>query len=177
MAIREAVIEDIPAMLEIYAPFVRETAVSFEYELPTREVFSHRFLEHKKDYPWLVWEENGQVLGYAYAGRAFERAAYGWNAEISCYLAPEIRGKGIGRKLYATIENILTKQGCRKVFAVVTSANQASVAFHEALGYTKQAVFREVGYKLGQWHDVIWLEKLLQPLGHPEEFPLPWRGL
>ena len=174
MSIRKVTLKDVPAMLEIYREFVESTAVSFEYEVPTVEVFSRRVEEHLAFYPWLVWEEQEKVLGYAYAGRAFERAAYAWNAEISCYLAPEIRGKGIGRRLYGEIERILLSQGVRKVFAVVTSANAPSVAFHEALGYKKTAVFPAVGYKLGQWHDVIWLEKQLMPLGSPAEFPQPW---
>lgn len=174
MSIRKVTLKDVPAMLEIYREFVESTAVSFEYEVPTVEVFSRRVEEHLAFYPWLVWEEQEKVLGYAYAGRAFERAAYAWNAEISCYLAPETRGKGIGRRLYGEIERILLSQGVRKVFAVVTSANAPSVAFHEALGYKKTAVFPAVGYKLRQWHDVIWLEKQLMPLGSPAEFPQPW---
>lgn len=177
MAIRAAKPTDIPAMLSIYAYFVENTAVSFEYVLPTQEEFLRRFEEHAAMYPWLVWEEDGEVLGYAYAGRAFERAAYAWNAEISCYLAERVRGKGIGRRLYAEIESILKKQGCRKVFAVVTSANEASVKFHEAIGYRPVAIYQNVGYKLGGWYDVIWLEKQLMPLGTPEQFPISWQDI
>ena len=177
MSIRRARVADVRQMLAIYDYFVRNTAVSFEYETPTQEEFSKRLSEHIALYPWLVWEENGRVLGYAYAGKAFERAAYAWNAEISCYLAEEIRGKGIGRKLYAAIEDILRRQGVRKVFAVVTSANAPSVAFHKALGYRKAVTYRKVGFKQGKWYDVIWLEKLLQPLGKPEQFPIPWEEL
>lgn len=177
MAIRAATPADIPAMLAIYSGFVLHTAVSFEYEVPTPEAFARRMQEHMADCPWLVWEEAGAVLGYAYAGRAFERAAYAWNAEISCYLAEEIRGRGIGRRLYTAIEAILTAQGYRKVFAVVTSANAPSVAFHEALGYHRTAVFPQVGFKQGQWYDVIWLEKTLQALCQPEEFPISWRKI
>ena len=174
MAIRRAGEEDLPAMLEIYAPFVKNTAVSFEYKTPTPEEFTRRFREHIAVYPWLVWEEKEKVLGYAYAGRAFERAAYSWNAEISCYLAEEIRGRGIGRLLYERIEEILRGQGIRKVFAVVTSANEPSIGFHKALGYQETARFPAVGYKLGAWYDVIWLEKQLMPLGEPQEFPQLW---
>ena len=177
MSIRSAVRADIPAMLEIYDYFVRETAVSFEYETPTEEDFARRMEEHMQVYPWLVWEEDGKVLGYCYAGRAFERAAYSWNAEISCYLAASVRRKGIGRLLYAEVERILISQGVQKVFAVVTSANLPSVRFHEALGYRQCALFREVGYKLGQWYDVIWLEKRLQIDPNPKNFPLPWTEL
>ncbi len=174
MSIRRAVAADVPAMLEIYDDFVRNTAVSFEYITPTVEEFNHRLEEHIAVYPWLVWEEEGRVLGYAYAGRAFERAAYAWNAEISCYLDASVRGRGVGRQLYARIEDILRAQGVRKVFAVVTSANIASVRFHEALGYRQTAVYRQVGFKLGRWYDVIWLEKQLCELGEPEKFPIPW---
>ncbi len=161
-------------MLAIYDHFVRDTAVSFEYETPTEEEFTRRLREHIAVYPWLVWEENGKVLGYAYAGRVFERAAYAWNAEISCYLAEHIQGKGVGRQLYAAIEDILSKQGVRKVYAIVTAANEPSVAFHKALGYREALTFSNVGFKHGKWYDVVWLEKQLQPLGAPDRFPTPW---
>lgn len=172
--IREAMAADVPAMLSIYEYYVKETAVSFEYELPSVEEFTRRLEEHKEMYPWLVWEEEGQVLGYAYAGRAFERAAYAWNAEISCYL--KVKGQGMGRKLYGQIEELLRLQGVRKVFAVVTSANPGSVAFHKAIGYTEAVVYRDVGFKFGAWYDVIWLEKTLCPLGSPKKFPISWRN-
>lgn len=177
MSIRPAEPADVPAMLEIYDDFVRRTAVTFEYQTPSVEVFTQRLADHIAFYPWLVWEEKGKVLGYAYAGRVFERAAYAWNAEISCYLAEAVRGRGIGRQLYAKIEEILTKQGIRKVFALVTSANQPSLAFHRAVGYREAAVLRDVGFKLGQWHHVIWLEKQLQPLDSPDQPPRSWHEI
>ena len=158
-------------MLAIYAPFVEHTAVSFEYDVPTEAEFARRLEEHQAAFPWLVCEENGRVMGYAYAGRAFERAAYGWNAEISCYLAPELRGRGVGRRLYARIEEILTRLGYYKLFAVVTSANAPSVAFHRALGFREAACFRNVGYKQGGWYDVLWLEKTLCDRPEPQCLP------
>lgn len=175
MSIRTATEADVPAMLSIYDEFVRNTAVSFEYETPSREEFTLRLREHIAVYPWLVYEEKGTVLGYAYAGRAFERAAYAWNAEISCYLAASARRRGIGRQLYGKIEEILRNMGVRKVFAVVTSANMPSVAFHHALGYRDTARFSDVGFKHGAWYDVLWLEKQLCPLGAPEAFPISWK--
>lgn len=171
MTIRDARRSDVPAMLAIYAPFVEHTAVSFEYEVPTEAEFARRLEEHQAAFPWLVCEENGRVMGYAYAGRAFERAAYGWNAEISCYLAPELRGRGVGRRLYARIEEILTRLGYYKLFAVVTSANALSVAFHRALGFREAACFRNVGYKQGGWYDVLWLEKTLCDRPEPQCLP------
>ena len=158
-------------MLAIYAPFVEHTAVSFEYDVPTEAEFARRLEEHQAAFPWLVCEENGRVMGYAYAGRAFERAAYGWNAEISCYLAPELRGRGVGRRLYARIEEILTRLGYYKLFAVVTSANAPSVAFHRVLGFRDAACFRNVGYKQGGWYDVLWLEKALCDRPEPQCLP------
>ena len=171
MTIRDARRSDVPAMLAIYAPFVEHTAVSFEYDVPTEAEFARRLEEHQAAFPWLVCEENGRVMGYAYAGRAFERAAYGWNAEISCYLAPELRGRGVGRRLYARIEEILTRPGYYKLFAVVTSANAPSVAFHRALGFRDAACFRNVGYKQGGWYDVLWLEKTLCDRPEPQCLP------
>ncbi len=171
MTIRDARRSDVPAMLAIYAPFVEHTAVSFEYDVPTEAEFARRLEEHQAAFPWLVCEENGRVMGYAYAGRAFERAAYGWNAEISCYLAPELRGRGVGRRLYARIEEILTRLGYYKLFAVVTSANAPSVAFHRALGFRDAACFRNVGYKQGGWYDVLWLEKTLCDRPEPQSLP------
>lgn len=171
MTIRDARRSDVPAMLAIYAPFVEHTAVSFEYDVPTEAEFARRLEEHQAAFPWLVCEENGRVMGYAYAGRAFERAAYGWNAEISCYLAPELRGRGVGRRLYARIEEILTRLGYYKLFAVVTSANAPSVAFHRALGFRDAACFRNVGYKQGGWYDVLWLEKVLCDRPEPQCLP------
>ena len=173
--IREAMATDIPGMLAIYEYYVKETGVSFEYEVPTTEEFTRRLEEHKEMYPWLVWEEKGEILGYAYAGRAFERAAYSWNAEISCYIKE--KGKGMGKKLYRIIEEILLRQGVRKVYAVVTSANEPSVAFHKAVGYKEVLTYKDVGFKLGQWYDVIWLEKQLSPLGTPENFPVSWKQI
>ena len=124
MSIREAVPADVPAMLAIYAEYVTQTAVSFEYEVPSEAEFTRRLTEHTAVYPWLVWEEDGRVLGYCYAGRAFERAAYAWNAEISCYLAHEAQHRGIGRQLYARIEELLRRQGIEHVLVTGATRNR-----------------------------------------------------
>ena len=124
MSIREAVPADVPAMLAIYAEYVTQTAVSFEYEVPSEAEFTRRLTEHTAVYPWLVWEEDGRVLGYCYAGRAFERAAYAWNAEISCYLAHEAQHRGIGRQLYARIEELLRRQGIEHILVTCATGNR-----------------------------------------------------
>lgn len=175
MSIRFAEAADIPAMLAIYAPYVENTAYSFEYTVPTEDTFSRRFFSYTTQFPWLVWEEDGRVLGYAYAAAPFERAAYGWCAEPSIYLAPEAHGRGIGRQLYAVLESILQRQGYRVLYAIVTSENTGSVAFHQALGYRIQAEFPDCGYKFGRWLGTVWLEKRLEQSDPAPAAPLSWR--
>lgn len=177
MAIRKATKQDICAMLRIYAPFVENTSVSFEYTAPTEAEFTERFLQHTEFYPWLVWDEGGEVAGYAYAGRPFERTAYSWCAEISVYISESFHGRGIGRQLYAKVENILKMQGVEVVYALVTGENAASVRFHEALGYRQTAFFPKCGYKFGRWYGVYWLEKRLGEGENPERLPVSWNTL
>lgn len=172
MSIRQATVQDVPRILEIYAPYVENTAISFEYTVPSLEAFTQRFLGITAQFPWLVWEENGQILGYAYGSLPFERAAYGWNAEASIYLAPEAKGRGIGRKLYATLEEQLKNQGYKKVYAIITTANEASVAFHKAVGYRHTAAFPNCGYKFGTWYGTIWMEKELNNWENPPQKPV-----
>ena len=161
MAIRPATVADIPQILEIYAPYIENTAYSFEYTVPTLAEFTLRFETITRQFPWLVWEEAGQVLGYAYGSAPFERAAFGWCAEASIYLLPEAQGRGIGRQLYQQLEEILKAQGYCKVYVLITTENTASVAFHEAVGYTYTATLPGCGWKFGRLHGIIWMEKQL----------------
>ena len=169
--IRIATQADIPAILEIYAPYVQNTAISFEYTVPSLEEFSARFAAITAQFPWLVWEENGVILGYAYGSAPFERAAFQWCAEASIYLRPEAQGRGIGKKLYAVLEAILALQGYVKVYALVTSANRASVDFHCATGYRLTCTMPDCGFKLGRWHGLHWLEKSLNIVEMPTKMP------
>lgn len=173
MPIRAVKMEDVSQMLEIYRPFVENTPVSFEYVTPTVEEFSLRVEEHTRRFPWLVWEESGQVLGYAYAGQVWERAAYRWGAECSVYLAPQARGRGLGRALYEALEKILGELGYLVLYAVITLENRDSIAFHRAMGFVPRAEFPRCGYKFGRWYGVCWMEKRLN--GRPEEAPRPWQ--
>ncbi len=174
--IRTAVLADVPAILDIYRPYILHTAYTFEYDVPSIPAFEERFLGIVADFPWLVWEEDGVILGYAYGSRAFERAAYAWDADISIYLRQDCKGRGMGRQLYAAVEAILKAQGYHVVYALVTSANTASCAFHEAVGYREVARFPNTGWKFGQWHAIIWYEKRLHT-GNPEQPPVSWRTL
>ena len=172
MAIRDAKSADIPAMLEIYSPNVEKTAITFEYEPPTRDAFLERFRNVSSRCPWLVWEENGEILGYAYAAPAFEKAAYAWCADVTVYLREDARGRGIGSALYAALESRLREQGYQLLYALVTADNEASLRFHERLGYVKVGELPDSGWKLGRWHSVFWLQKRIarrEPTAFPQK--------
>lgn len=173
MAIRFARQEDLPRMLEIYSPYVTQSTCSFEYEVPSPEEFSQRFQHITVQFPWLVWEEDSTVLGYAYASAPFERAAYRWCAEPTIYLAPEAQRRGIGKRLYLALEELLRLQGYRVCYALITSENQSSLDFHTALGYRFLSSFPMSGYKMGRWLGVTWMEKVLNLVESPSNFPVP----
>jgi len=172
--IRIATAEDVPQLLAIYAPYIMTSTATFEYDVPCSREFMQRFLKITAQFPWLVWEEEGQVLGYAYAGAPFERAAYRWDAESSIYLAPEAQGRGIGRALYTALEEILLRQGYRNLYAIITAENTGSLEFHCKMGFEPMAVFPDCGYKKGKWLAVAWLRKQLAALDDPRSFPKKW---
>ncbi len=172
--IRIATVGDVPAMLEIYAPYILNTAYSFEYTVPTEAEFTERFLTYTAQMPWLVWEENGTVLGYAYGSLPFERAAYQWCGEVSIYLAPEAQGRGVGRKLYAVLEDIMWAQGYRVIYSLITTENTDSLAFHQKLGYRRFAEFSNCGFKFGRWLGIVWMEKRSNSVESPRKSPVPW---
>ena len=172
--IRLALESDLPAILAIYTPYVLDTTITFEYDVPTQEGFLERFRNITRDFPWLVWEENGEILGYAYACRPFERAAYSWCAEPSIYLKPQAQGWGIGRKLYLALEELLTLQGYRVLLALITGENIGSVRFHEKLGYSLAGEIHGCGWKFGRWLNVFWMEKHLEIVHNSMEFPIKW---
>ena len=170
---RFATERDLGRILEIYGPYITDSTVSFEYKVPSLEEFTLRFRQIVKQYPWLVYEENGVILGYAYGGPTFTRAAYQWSAESSVYLCPEAKGRGIGRRLYAVLEQLLEKQGFRKLYALITSENEASLAFHKAVGFSFTAFFPDIGIKFGRSLGVTWMEKCLKSGDLPSIFPKP----
>lgn len=177
MSIRTATAQDIAHILAIYAPYVENTTISFEYTTPTLEEFTQRFHTVTAQFPWLVWEENGQILGYAYASAPFQRAAYRWCASSSVYLRPDAQHRGIGRALCQALEAALQKQGYRKLYAVITSGNQASLDFHKSLGYRLLTEFPGCGIKFGKLLGVYWFEKDLSCGDLPEQPPVPFSEL
>ena len=173
--IRPATEKDIPEILSIYAPYVENSTVSFEYDVPCSRSFLQRFLDITDQFPWLVWEENGRILGYAYASAPYSRAAYSWCAEPSIYLREEAWGKGIGKKLYAVLEEILQLQGYQVIYALITAENHASIAFHRKMGYEIKGDFPNCGYKFNRWLGVFWMEKRIKSVQSPSGFPIPWK--
>ena len=175
--IRIATEKDIPQMLAIYAPYVENTTYSFEYTVPTLQEFTGRFLKYTAQCPWLVWEEDGRVLGYAYGSLPFERSAYAWCAEVSIYLSPQAQGRGVGRRLYAAVEEILWRQGYRIIYALITTENEGSLRFHEKVGYTYCARFPDCGIKFGRSLGVVWMEKKAKSVEIPSSPPVSWREI
>lgn len=155
--VRLATEADAAGILAVYAPYIRDTAVTFETETPSLDAFRCRMASIIGDYPYLVVEEDGSIVGFAYAHRLGERAAYAWNAELSIYFAPGCTSRGWGSVLFWALIDLLALQGVRNAYSLITVPNEASLALHEKLGFTLMGVQKEAGYKLGAWHDVAWL--------------------
>jgi L-amino acid N-acyltransferase YncA len=168
--IRLATEDDAEQVRAIYAPFCEpDCHVSFEYEPPTVEEMARRIARTLERFPWLVCEGSGLVLGYVYAGTHSERAAYQWSVNVSAYVAEGRRGSGIGRGLYTSLFAILKLQGYVNTYAGIGLPNAASVGLHEAMGFEPVGIYRQVGFKCGAWHDVIWLQRALgERPGRPE---------
>ena len=175
--IRPATQSDVAQMLSIYAPYVETSTATFEYDPPSESTFAQRFCHITAQYPWLVWEEDGSILGYTYASAPYSRAAYSWCAEPTIYLRPEARGRGIGKKLYAVLEEILDRQGYQVLYALIASENEASIRFHEKMGYEKKVDFPNCGYKFNRWLGLIWMEKRIKAVQSPSGFPKNWREI
>ncbi len=148
--------EDAQDVLAIYGPIVLATAISFELEAPSVQETQARIASTLPELPWLAFELDGHVAGYAYASRHRQRAAYQWSVDVSVYVAAQARRRGVGRRLYAPLLEIVRALGYYTACAGIALPNAASVALHEAMGFVPVGVFRNVGYKLGEWHDVGW---------------------
>jgi phosphinothricin acetyltransferase len=160
--VRLATAGDAEDVLKIYAPIVRETFISFEVEAPSRAEMERRITATLKRLPWLVAESRGAIAGYAYASQHRERAAYQWSVDVSAYTAAESRRRGLARRLYVALLGMLADLGYYSAFAGIALPNEASEAFHEALGFKPIGVYRKVGYKLGAWRDVGWWARPLR---------------
>jgi phosphinothricin acetyltransferase len=170
--IRLATLADAEQVQAIYAPYCF-TPISFELEPPSVEEIRGRLRKILGPYPWLLCEDDGEILGYAYATQHRERAAYLWSVDTSVYVRQGRQRRGVGRALYTSLLAVLPLQGFVSAYAGVTLPNAASVGLHEAMGYQPVGVYRQVGFKYGAWHDVAWFQRSLQPW--PAEPPPPKR--
>jgi L-amino acid N-acyltransferase YncA len=174
ISIRPAERRDAAAIAAIYAPIVRDTAISFETEPPTPETMAERIKTTQLRHPWLVAANGDEVLGYVYAGEHRQRAAYRWSVDVTAYVVQAARGTGVGRRLYGGLLPILRAQGFRAAFAGIALPNDASVGLHEAVGFQPLGVYRDVGFKLGAWRDVGWWQLRLADDVAPPRDPTPF---
>ena len=166
--IRTASAADAPALLKIYRPYVENTAITFEYDVPSTEEFTSRIQHTLRKYPYLVAEEKGTLLGYAYAGPFHERPAYDWAVETSIYVDQSLKHRGIGRMLHDALETALRKQGILNMNACIAyppkedeHLDKNSVEFHTHMGYRLVGEFHKCGYKFNHWYNMVWMEKLI----------------
>ena len=168
MIIRTATANDAEELLNIYAYYVENTAITFEYDVPAIEEFIQRIENTLKKYPYLVAEKDGEILGYAYAGVFKDRAAYGWSAETTIYLKQDAVKCGLGRMLYETLEKEMKKRGFLNLYACIgypidddEYLTKNSAEFHAHLGFETVGEFHKCGYKFGRWYNMIWMEKII----------------
>ena len=166
--VRDAKIEDAQRILEIYAYYVENTAITFEYDVPSKEEFKQRMRKTMQKYPYLVIEKEGRVYGYAYAGPFKERAAYDWACELSIYVDHAAKKCGLGKQLYAALTECLKQMGITNLYACIgypqtedEYLDKNSEQFHAHLGFQTVGTFHRCGYKFNRWYDMIWMEKIL----------------
>jgi L-amino acid N-acyltransferase YncA len=175
--IRIARADDAFAVHDIYTPSVLHGVETFETELPGVDAMRERILTRLRHYPWIVWEEDGRVLAYAYASRFRERAAYDWIAETSIYVHTDARRRGIARRLYGILLDAMRLQGINQAVGVITLPGASSVTMHEAMGFSPAGVWRSSGYKLDAWWDVGVWQLELQPPENPPRRVVPFAEL
>ncbi len=176
MKIRIVQKKDVQQILQIYAPYVLNTNITFEYDVPSLKEMSLRIEKISKKYPYLVVEEDDEIIGYAYACTFHERKAYEWACELSIYVKESYHGKGIAKKLYLKLFAILQEMNIQTVYACITVPNDKSKRFHQALGFKQNALFHQCGYKFNKWLDVIWMEKSIGQYGQVDNF-IPFSSL
>lgn len=184
ISIRIASPDDAAKLLAVYAPYVTDTVISFEYEVPSLEEFTERIKKTLKKYPYLVAEYQGEILGYAYTGPFVGRAAYAWGAETTIYLQKSRKKMGIGKKLYTVLEEISKLQRILNLNACIGSPvvedeylTKNSMQFHQHLGYRLVGEFQQCGYKFGRWYNMVWMEKIIGPHTSPQLPVIPFPAL
>jgi len=161
--IRIATKDDAAAMLDIYAPFILNSGITQETEVPSIEEFQKRILLNLKERPWLVCEIDNQIAGYAYASKHRDRSGYQWCVEVSVYIHEKFYRYGVANALYTALFDILKLQNYVNAYAVITLPNEKSISFHKKFGFEHLTTYPKIGYKLGQWHDVGWMQYEINP--------------
>lgn len=169
MIIRPVRKTDAMDILEIYVPYITDTVITFETEVPTIEEFIARIERIKNKYPYLVCEIDGKVVGYAYASRHSERSAYKYSVDVSIYVKADSQSKGIGKVLYTHLFKVLQEYNYYTAYAGITLPNDKSIGLHKHFGFAEVGRYHNVGYKNGKWLDVIWLEKPLKEYDTPKK--------
>ena len=175
--LRPATVADAQDLLDIYAPYVTDTSVTFETEIPSLETFQKRIREITRGFPYLVAEEDGEILGYAYAHPYHERAAFHWTVETSIYVRMGMERKKLGTMLYHGLLALLRLQGIHTACALITLPNDRSIAFHEKMGFVHGGSLPAVGYKFGQWYGLAYCYHRLGRLGDTPEALIPFPEL
>lgn len=177
--IRTASVKDAEAILKIYEYYVKNTAITFEIDVPAIEEFQTRIADTLKKYPYLVAVSDSEIVGFAYAGPFIGRAAYDWSAEMTIYISADKRSCGFGRQLYGALENALARMGILNLYACIgypdpedAYLTRNSAEFHEHMGFSTVGRFYKCGYKFGTWYHMIWVEKII---GKHEDYPAPVR--
>jgi L-amino acid N-acyltransferase YncA len=165
--IRSASVDDAAACAAIYAPYVTGTAISFETEPPGAAEMAERIAAALDTHAWVVLEDDGKVRGYAYGGPYKARAAYRWSCEVSVYVDHRRQGAGAGRQLYTALFERLVERGFRMAVAGMTLPNDASAGLHRSLGFEPVGTYRDIGFKFGAWHDVLWSQRPLRSADDP----------
>jgi L-amino acid N-acyltransferase YncA len=171
--IRLATPADARGIHAIYAPIVRDTAISFELDPPDEAAIARRIEETLARFPWVVEEDAEGIAGYAYAGEHRERLAYQWSVDVSCYVHGRARRRGTGKALYEALKSVLRAQGFRNAFAGIALPNPASVALHQSVGFVELGRYRNVGFKNGAWRDSVWMQCSLAALEPDPPAPMP----
>lgn len=175
--LRLATPADAASILDIYAPYIRDTSYTFETEVPSANAMAGRIGACLEHWPWLVCEMDGHLAGYAYGARYRERTGYQWCVESSVYIHDDFQGRGVGNALYTALLVILEAQGYRNVYAVINLPNEKSVAFHEKMGFEYFATYEKVGYKLGRWKNVGWWQCIVNDYRDEPAPPVPFSAL
>jgi L-amino acid N-acyltransferase YncA len=174
LVVRPAQEGDAAAVAAVYGPYVADTAVSFEADPPSAAMMAQRINGTLATYPWLIAERSNSVIGYAYAGKHSERAAYRWTVDVTVYVRAQERRSGVGRALYRVLLTALRAQGFRSAFAEIVLPNPGSIRLHEAVGFRHIGIHEDIGFKLGRWHDIgYWRLGLADGAASPGE-PVPF---